>query len=114
MGKRKLTQKQINFLKALRDSATNISTACEAVGISRQTYYDWLTNLTFKERVDHLKEGMIDLAESALYMNIKEGKESSVIFFLKTRGRSRGYTEKKEIDLSVTRLKTLDDFYDED
>lgn len=111
--RKRLTAKQKNFIEAYKKQATNVSRACESVKISRQTYYDWLTNLTFKEEIEHISEGMIDFAESMLYSNIKKGKESSILFFLKTRGRSRGYIEKKEIDMDITEHKTLDDFYDE-
>ena len=101
MAARKLTNKQVAFLKAFRKHATNATKACEAVGISRQTYYDWmLTNLTFKQGCNDVQESMIDFAESMMYKNIKDGKESSINFFLKTRGKSRGYVEKQELDIS--------------
>ena len=97
----KLTKKQTLFLEAFKKHATNATKACEAVGIARQTYYDWqLTNLTFKEECEAIHESMIDFAESMLYKNMKNGKESSVLFFLKTRGRKRGYVEKQELELT--------------
>jgi hypothetical protein len=36
-----------------------------------------------------------------LVTNIKEGKETSIIFFLKTIGKKRGYIEKTEVDSNV-------------
>ena len=44
----------------------------------------------------------LDFAESALHNNIREGKETSTIFFLKTRGKKRGYIEKTEVDNTHT------------
>ena len=105
MAARKLTDKQKLFLKAFRKHATNATKACEAVGIDRSTYYNWQsTNPTFKQGCSDVHESMIDFAESMLYKNIKDCKESSINFFLKTRGKSRGYVEKQELDISGDNL----------
>ena len=37
-------ENKANFLKALQDNYANISKACEAIGISRFTYYKWFFN----------------------------------------------------------------------
>ena len=96
-----LTKKQILFLEAFEKHATNISRACKVVEINRQTHYDWKSrNPTYKESIEAIEESMIDFAESMLYKNMKDGKESSILFFLKTRGKSRGYIEKQELDIS--------------
>ena len=101
MAKKPLTKKQKTFLAMLESNAVNISRACKKMGIRRQTHYDWIeANLTYKEAVDDLNESMIDFAEGMLYKNMKEGKESSILFFLKTRGKSRGYIERSELDIS--------------
>jgi hypothetical protein len=39
----------------------------------------------------------LDTAESALFNQIKEGNVTSIIFYLKTKGRRRGYVERQEI-----------------
>jgi hypothetical protein len=98
MVHRRLTKKQNRFLEAFEKHATNISRACKSVGIERQTHYDWKSrNLTYKAKIEAIEESMIDFAESVLYKNMKDGKEQSILFFLKTRGRKRGYIEKQEI-----------------
>ena len=96
-----LSKKQKLFLEAFRKHATNATKACEAVNIDRSTYYNWnSTNPTFKRGCEDAHESMIDFAESALYRNIKDGKESSINFYLKTRGKKRGYVERQEIEYS--------------
>lgn len=92
-----LTKKQKDFLKVLRAKACNISSSCEAFGISRETHYEWLTNLTYKKEYESIKESLIDFAESQLLKNIQNGKEASLIFFLKCRAKHRGYLEKEEL-----------------
>lgn len=94
-------QKQDLFIEALTSSAGNISVACKKVGISRETYYKWYKNpkyKSFKKSVDEVNEGLVDLAETMLFKNIKDGKTAEIIFFLKTKGRERGYVERVEID----------------
>ena len=53
-----------------------------------------------KEEIDEAREAMVDYAESKLLQNIKEGKEASIFFYLKTQGRSRGYGDSSNIDLT--------------
>lgn len=40
----------------------------------------------------------LDFAESELFKQIKEGNITGVIFFLKTKGKKRGYIERSEFD----------------
>jgi hypothetical protein len=94
-----LTKKQKDFLKVLKAKACNISASCEAFGIDRTTHYEWLSNPaypTYKKEYEGIKESLIDFAESQLLKNIQNGKEASLIFFLKCRAKHRGYLEKEE------------------
>jgi hypothetical protein len=54
---------------------------------------------------------LLDLAEEKLMINIDEAKEASIFFFLKTKGKDRGYVERQEIDAKVTNIPTMDDLY---
>ena len=42
-----------------------------------------------------------------LYKNIKDGRETSLIFYLKTKGKQRGYIEKQELQHSGEVVSTL-------
>ena len=81
------------FIKIFELKQGNIKRTCEAVGISRQCYYDHYKIDTFKKRVDDVMEGMIDDTVSQLHINIAEGKEASVFYFLKTQAKHRGFGE---------------------
>ena len=94
-------KKKIQFLKAFENSLGNISASCNAVGISRVTYYRWMENKSFADEVNAILDANLDLAESKLMKNILEGKEASVFFFLKTKGKSRGYIEQIDTRLQV-------------
>ena len=41
-----------------------------------------------------------DLAENRLLEKINDYDTTSIIFFLKTKGRKRGYQEKQELELT--------------
>jgi len=95
----KPTKKEL-FLQGLELNLGNISAACTQANISRQTYYRWIEDESFSELCDNIKEGLIDLAENQLLNKINKGDITAIIFFLKCKGKKRGYTEKQEVEIS--------------
>ena len=94
------------MLEALEKSLGIVSTACKMVDISRQTHYAWLkADEQYKSAVNSIQDGVLDFAESHLYKLVKEGNPAATIFFLKTKGKKRGYIERQEIE--VTEKKPL-------
>jgi hypothetical protein len=92
------------MLEALERSLGIVSTACEKAAISRQTHYNWLKDDTeYKEAVRAIEERTIDFAESHLHALIKDKNPAAVIFFLKTKGKNRGYVERQEIEVNEPR-----------
>ena len=90
-----------DLLDALERSLGIVSTACEKVGVDRKTHYNWLKDdPEYKAAVDQIQESVIDFAESHLYKLIKEGNPAANIFYLKTKGKNRGYIERQEIEVS--------------
>lgn len=86
------------LLISLKDCSGIVTFACEKVGLSRQTFYRWYReDAEFKERADAINELQIDIAEASLLKKIQKGDTTAIIFYLKTKGKSRGYTERKEI-----------------
>lgn len=82
------------LLDALEKSFGVVSDACKAAGVSRQTFYQYKKeDPGFADAVDAMEDVGLDFAESALYKQIKEGIPSSTIFYLKTKGKKRGYVE---------------------
>lgn len=100
--KNEMTNKQRKFLEIYENSSCNISISCKKFGITRRTFYDWLEKCSmFKQAIEDHNESLIDYAETKLMQNIKDGKESSIFFFLKTKGKKRGYIETVEQNVSV-------------
>ena len=87
------------LVEAMIKSMGVVQQACNTVGVSRTTYYDYYhTDEDFKEAVDDCKNIALDFAESKLLKNIEAGREASIMFYLKTQGKARGYIEKTEYD----------------
>ena len=83
------------FLEALAHGYGIIATACEAIGIGRTTYYRWYNaDPEFRERVDEITETQVDFVESKLIRAIDAGDTTATIFYLKTKGKKRGYNER--------------------
>ena len=96
-----LSDKKENFLKILELNSGNVSESCKKSNIGRQTYYQWKeVDQDFADACVDVKEGLLDFAESQLQGLIKANNVIATIFFLKCKGKSRGYTEKQEIELS--------------
>lgn len=93
--------KKEQMIDALGKSLGVVTTACTNVGISRDTHYRWLKeDPEYKSRVVELENIALDFAESHLHMLIKDGSPAATIFYLKTKGKRRGYVERQEIELA--------------
>lgn len=93
------------MIAALEQSLGIVTTAAKAVGIDRTTHYDWLkSDEEYKAAVDSIQDITLDFAESQLHKQIKDGEVTSTIFYLKTKGKKRGYIERVENDLSINQL----------
>ena len=55
----------------------------------------------YNESVKSIEDIALDFAESQLHKQIRDGEVSSTIFFLKTKGKRRGYIERQEIDSNI-------------
>ena len=91
--------KKEKLLEALKETQGLIYHACKKAGnISRSTYYRYMReDEEFAKAVDDIKEAQIDYVEGQLIKNISDGKETSIIFYLKSKAKKRGYAEKLDI-----------------
>ena len=99
-----LADNQIAFIKALELHMDNVTNACTAAGISRQTFYRWYDESDiFAQAVDDVREGLIDRTESVLYGHIfNELSLDAAKYYLSRKGKKRGYVEKVETENSNT------------
>lgn len=102
-------QKKILVIEYLKMSKGIVANACENAGISRGTFYNWCKeDAEFQEEVNQINDDTLDFVESKLLENIKKGEVTSIIFYLKTKGRNRGYQEKAEIDINALKLPQIE------
>lgn len=86
-----------NLLKALELSLGVVTTACRAVGCSRDMHYSLMnSDPDYEARYNELSEVALDFVESQLFSKIRERDSACIIYYLKTKGRKRGYIEKVE------------------
>ena len=87
------------MLDALEKSLGVVTSACKTVGIGRTTHYLWMdSDPEYKAAVQELSDVALDFAESQLHKQIKDGNSTATIFFLKTKGKKRGYVERQEVE----------------
>lgn len=88
-----IKEAKARLLNALEKTLGNISSACKMVGIARRTFYNYMEDDEFKADVQDVFESNLDFAETKLLEQVTKGNVTSIIFFLKTKGKSRGYVE---------------------
>ena len=93
--------KKESILEALEKSLGVVTVACKQADVPRSTYYKWLNeDEEFAKAVKDIENIALDFGESQLHKQIGDGNTSATIFFLKTKGKKRGYVERSELDLS--------------
>ena len=95
----KTQQLKNSLIEAMQKTLGNVTQSCKLVGLSRKTYYDYYnSDKEFAAACDDCENIALDFVESQLHKQIKDGVPSSTIFYLKTKGKKRGYVERKEIE----------------
>lgn len=87
-----LTEKQIQ--KALKANGGFITGASKALGVTYQAIHDRINRSDkLKAFYEEIQESYLDMAESKLLSQVKEGSLGAICFFLKCKGKQRGYIE---------------------
>jgi hypothetical protein len=99
LGVRQEKLKKEEFLEVLRMKLGIISTTLKQVNITRWYYDRWIKeDLDFKEKVENITETTLDFVESKLFDLINRGDKTAIIFYLKCKGKDRGYIERQSIE----------------
>ena len=93
------------FLVHYEKSLGVLKTACESSGMCRKTIWEWRKKYPeFDDACHECEEVALDFVESRMFKKIDKGEKGSealIIFYLKTKGKHRGYIEKQEIDMNA-------------
>jgi hypothetical protein len=89
--------------EALRASAGFFAPAGAMLGLTRSAI-GWRVKRSplLQEVLRETKESLLDIAESELLKKIKAGNMTALCFFLKCRGKDRGYIERSEVNTTIT------------
>ena len=95
----KTEQHKKAIIEALESSLGIVTSACKKVGVGRTTFYQWLKeDEEFAKQVKDIDNVALDFAETQLHQQIKDNVPTSTIFYLKTKGKKRGYIERMETE----------------
>jgi translation initiation factor 2 alpha subunit (eIF-2alpha) len=93
--KKQQTAKRI--IEAIRESQGLLTLAAKKAGVAYSTVWRYGQEFTsVKEAMEEAKERMTDLAEGKLFEKIQAGATTAILFYLKCKGKNRGYIERVE------------------
>jgi len=86
------------IIKALKENQGLLSLAAKKADVSYTTMYRYVTEFpSVAQAVKEAKEALLDFAEGKLYQKMQQGDMTALIFYLKTQGKRRNYTERQEV-----------------
>lgn len=84
--------------KAIYEKRGNLAAVARAFGVTRGAVAQRVQrSARLQKAVSEARETMLDNAETTLYDEALQGNTAALIFFLKTQGKPRGYTERQEL-----------------
>jgi hypothetical protein len=90
------------ILPVLIEKGGNIAAVARKLAVARGTVYARIKESpTLQKTLEDSRERFLDDAESKLYEKVLSGNMTALIFFLKTQGKKRGYTERIEVDSNL-------------
>ena len=99
MKKGKLNKRNVE--EALREMSGNIAAAARKLGVARLSIYRFIEkNPSLVDVVNDYRQAMADNAESALNRAVINGEAWAVCFTLKTIGKTRGYVERMQQEVT--------------
>ena len=92
------------IIEALQATKGIITLACswllknKGIRITRQTIHRRINkSKKVADARKEIDEATLDFAEGKLLQLLNEGDKTALIFYLKTKGKARGYTERQEL-----------------
>ena len=87
------------FYKIYRANGGFSYAAAKQVGVPYSTCHYWMnSDPNFKDITEEVKGTMLDMAEKELFQRATKFKDrdACLLFYMKTKGRERGYIERQE------------------
>jgi hypothetical protein len=91
-GHRTVAKKKEQFIEEMSKSLGIKTLAARRTKIGRTMLYEYInTDKEFALKIQEIEEAAVDFAESKLHELMMLGDRASVMFFLKAKGKGRGY-----------------------
>jgi hypothetical protein len=85
------------LIEAMIKSMGVVTQACKMANLDRGTFYNYYnSDPEFKKACDECQDIALDFVESRLMKQIESGDTTGIIFYLKTKGKHRGYMQTSE------------------
>jgi hypothetical protein len=111
--KNKFTRKQV--IKALEATGGFITHAADKLGCCYQTIESYIKkDPSIAEAIKHIQENRLDIAENVVMVAMKDKGEmkealNAAKYYLKYKGRGRGYIKHQKIEVSEDLSKMMRD-----
>ena len=93
-------KKKQEFLEALKKHLGIISHALDEAELSYGKYRRWMAaDDAFRQEVQDINERALDIVEGKMFELIHAGNANMIMFYMRTKGASRGYSEKPLIGI---------------
>ena len=113
MNKERFTAEEV--AKALEETGGIVTVAAARLGCARQTVSNYIQRYeSVAQAREDGRDRSIDIAESMLMQQVRNGNITAIIYFLKTQGRHRGWNENDPVRrgaLEKDWLAALDDVF---
>ena len=87
-----LNSRQLDFLDEMKKNLGVVEISLKNSGIERDEYLEWKEkDFVFQEELDNINSIALDYVENKLYQEIRDGNIQAISFYLKTKGKGRGY-----------------------
>jgi len=96
-------QHKKDLILAMTANLGIVTASCQQANLNRCTFYEYYnSDDDFKKAIDDIQEQALDYVEGKLFGLIEDSDVASTLFYLKTKGKKRGYVERTEIEAKVT------------
>ena len=96
--KKKIYEAMCQTLGVLEPALKMIEPEIQKRKALRRQFYRWMaSDIEFNTDINSIEDISLDFAESKLKENMSKGSTTDIIFYLKTKGRKRGYEERSTV-----------------
>jgi hypothetical protein len=94
----KIQRHKTALIKAMEQTMGIVTQACKIAKLNRSTFYEYYnSDPEFKKACDECQDIALDFVESKLIKRIEKGDTTGIIFYLRTKGKHRGYMQTNSI-----------------